>query len=98
MQVQKDNGQKIYQLISKYLRYIVLHHSISEHGVFIWKQESSYVFLALDMDDCMVICDGRSKSLDLNTKMEAMFEVRLQQGTILRFLNLRIIQSSQVMN
>jgi hypothetical protein len=92
VQGQKDAGQKFYQLISRYLRNIGLDRSISYHGVFIWKQESYEFFLALAMDDCLVICDNRSQFLDLKAKMEDMFEVTLQEGAILCFINLRIIQ------
>jgi hypothetical protein len=75
------------------MKHIGLHGNISDHGVFVWKQQSSKLFLALATDDCMVICDDRLKLLDLKAKMESMFEVTLQKGAILRFLNLRIIQS-----
>jgi hypothetical protein len=67
--------------------------SILDHGVFIWKQEVSEIVLVLATDDCLVICDDRSRFMDLGDKLEAMFEVTLQQGAILHFLNLRIIQS-----
>jgi hypothetical protein len=68
-------------------------HSISDQGVFIWKQEISELYLALAMDDCLVLCDDRAYFLDLKSQMEAMFEVTFQEGAILRFLNMRIIQS-----
>jgi hypothetical protein len=61
--------------------------------VFIWKHEASEIFLALATDDCMVLCDDISQFLDPKSKMEAIFEVTLQNGAILRFLNLGIIQS-----
>jgi hypothetical protein len=51
------------------------------------------MFLVLATGDCLVVCDTRQQFLDLKSKMEALFEVTLQEGAILRFLNLRIIQS-----
>jgi hypothetical protein len=69
-----------------------LHRSISDHGVFIWKQEESELFLALATDDCLIICYHRAQFLDLKRNMEAMSDLTLQEGAILRFLNLRIIQ------
>jgi hypothetical protein len=94
-QGQKDVDQKFYQLMHKYMKHIGLHRSISDHGVFVWKQPSSELFLALALatDDCIVLCDDRVQFLDLKEKMEKMFEVTLQEGAILRFLNVRIIQS-----
>jgi hypothetical protein len=75
------------------MKHIGLHCSISDHGVFVWKQPSSKLFLALATDDCLVLCDDQSQFLYLKAKMEAIFEVTLKEGAILRFLNLRIIQS-----
>jgi hypothetical protein len=85
LQEQKDAGQKFYQLMHKYMKHIGIHRSISDHDVFVWKQPSSELFLALDTDDCLVICDNQSQFLDLKAKMEAMFEVTLQEVSILRF-------------
>jgi hypothetical protein len=50
------------------------------------------LFFELAADDCLVLCDDRVQFLDLKANMEAIFEVTLQEGAILRFLNLRIIQ------
>jgi hypothetical protein len=88
LQGQKDAGQKFYQLMHKYMKHIGLHRSIYDHGVFVWKQQSSEFFLVLATDDCLVLCDDWSQFLDLKA-----FEVTLQEGAILHFLNLRIIQS-----
>jgi hypothetical protein len=93
MQGQTYAGQKFYQLISGYVCHIGLHRSISDHSVFIWKQESSDIFLSLATNNCLVICDNHSQFLDLKANMEDMFEVTLQEGAILSFLNLRITQS-----
>jgi hypothetical protein len=93
MEGQKDVGQTFYHLISNYLRHMGLHQSISDHGVFIWKQEVSEFFLALVTDDCLIIFDDRAQLHDLKSKMGEMLDLTLQEGVILRFLNLRIVQS-----
>jgi hypothetical protein len=41
----------------------------------------------------MVLCDDRAQFLDLKAHMEALFEVTLQEGALLHFFNLQIIQS-----
>jgi hypothetical protein len=61
---------------------------------FFWKRPSSELFIALATYGCLVLCDDRAQFLDLKAQMETMFEVTLQEFAILRFLNLRIIQSS----
>jgi hypothetical protein len=85
MQGQKDAGQK--------LRHTSLHRSISDHGTFVWKQPESELFLALATNECLVLIDNWAQFLDLKTKLEAICGVTLQDGSTLRFLTLRIIQS-----
>jgi hypothetical protein len=92
MQGKKDARQFFYKLISHYLRHFGLHRSISDHGIFIWKQPTSELFLALATDDFIILVDDHVQFIDLKTKFEAMFEVTLQEGANLRFLNLHIIQ------
>jgi hypothetical protein len=93
MKGQKDAGQKFYQIMYKYMKHIGLKRSISDNGVFIWKHPTSEMFLAIAMDDCLILRDDRAQFLDLKNKIEALFEVTLQEGYILRFLDLHIIQS-----
>jgi hypothetical protein len=92
MQGQKYAGQKFYQLFSRYLRHIGLHRNILDYSIIIWKQPTSALFLALATDDCLILVEDRAQFLDLKTKLEAMFEVTLQEGSNFRFLNLHIIQ------
>jgi hypothetical protein len=50
------------------------------------------MFLDLVTDDYIIVCDDRRHFLTLKKNMEALFEVTLEEGAILRFLTLRIIQ------
>jgi hypothetical protein len=54
----------------------------TDHGVFIWKKANSELFHAL-----------ATEFLSLKAKLEAIFEVTLQEGSVIHFLNLCIIQS-----
>jgi hypothetical protein len=72
----------------KYMKHIGLHRSMSDHGVFDWKQPTSELYIFLATDDCLVRWDDRSQFLDLKEQMEAIFEVTLQEGALLTFLNL----------
>jgi hypothetical protein len=69
MQGQKDTGQKFYQLMYKYIKHIGLKRSISNNGVFVWKQPTSELFLALAMDDCLALCDDCAQFLDRKARM-----------------------------
>jgi hypothetical protein len=59
------------------------------------KQPTSELFLALAMDDFPVLCDDRAQFLELKARMEALFEVTLQESALLRFLNFRMIQNPE---
>jgi hypothetical protein len=74
------------------LKHIGLKRSISDKSVFVWKQPRSELFLALVTDDCLVLYDNRAQFLDLKASMEALFKITLQEGALILFLNLRIIQ------
>jgi hypothetical protein len=67
------------------MKHIGLKRSISDNGVFFWKQLTSELFLALATDDCLVLCDDSAQLFDLTARMEALFEVTLQEGARLRF-------------
>jgi hypothetical protein len=93
MQGQKDPVQKFYQLMYKYLRHIGLLRSISNHDVFVWKQEASGLFLALATYALLVLCDDQSQFPAFKSHMEAMLEITRREGAIIRFLNMRITES-----
>jgi hypothetical protein len=73
------------------MKHIGLKRRISDNGVFVWKQPTSELFIALATGDDIVLCDYRAQFLELMARMEALFEATLQEGALLRFLNLQII-------
>jgi hypothetical protein len=91
MQGQKYVGKKFYQLMYTYMKHIGLKRSISDNGVFVWKQPPSELFRALATEDFLELCDDRAPFLDLKARMKALFEVTLQEGALISFLNLHII-------
>jgi hypothetical protein len=57
------------------------------------KEPSSEMFVAIAIDDCVCFYNDRRKLLRLKRRLEKLFILALQEGNILRFLNLWIIQS-----
>jgi hypothetical protein len=62
---------------------------------FVWKELESEIFSAVATDDCLCLVDDCAQFLRLKTRMDALFDMNLQKGATLRFLNLRVIQSHQ---
>jgi hypothetical protein len=70
MQGEKDAGRRWYQLLHGALTNVGLHHSVSDHVVFTWKQDPSEMFVAIVMDDCLCVCYDRSQFLRLKQRLK----------------------------
>lgn len=67
--------------------------SSSDHGIFVWIIHNETVYLALATDDILVCSTTRQPFLLLKQELEKLFDLTCAEGNILKFLNLRIIQS-----
>jgi hypothetical protein len=88
-----DAGRRWYSLISGHFRELGMLRSSTDHGIFIWKWNDETCFLALETDDILMASPTRSPFLHLKADLEKLFDLTCSEGTILRFLNLRLIQS-----
>ncbi len=66
-----------------------------DHGIFIWKWNDETCYLALETDDILLACPTRAPFLHLKGDLEKLFDLTCSEGSILRFLNLQLIQSPQ---
>jgi hypothetical protein len=93
-QGQKDAGYYWYTLLMAYLvNNMGLTWHPTDHSVFLWQTPTAELFLALATDDFLVLTDYRELFLALKSGLKKLFKLTLQEGPVLRFLNLRIIQS-----
>jgi hypothetical protein len=93
-QGQNDAGYYWYTLLMAYLvNTMGLTRHPTDHAVFLWQTPTAELFLALATDDFLVLTDDRELFLALKSGLEKLFKLTLQEGSVLRFLNLRIIQS-----
>jgi hypothetical protein len=65
---------------------------VADRAILIWKDPTSELLCHFVMDDCLCLVDDRSHFLHLETHLEALFDMTLQEGNMLPFLNLRIIK------
>ncbi len=89
----KDAGQRWYKLLSGFLLALGLIRCSCDHGIFIWRLPTETCYLALETDDLLFISTTRSPFLRLKTELEKLFDLTVSEGAVLKFLNLRIIQS-----
>jgi hypothetical protein len=67
--------------------------STADHGIFIWTWINETSYVALETNDILMASPTRTPFLHLKGELEKLFDLQSNEGTILRFLNLRLIQS-----
>jgi len=89
----KDAGNRWYILLKTHLQDIGMQVSPLDHGVFIWKWKHYHSLSVLETDDLLMASDNDEPFLHLVTEFRKMFDLTSKQGSVLKFLNLRLIQS-----
>jgi hypothetical protein len=90
----RDAGRRWYILLSGCLIQLKFVRSSTDHGVFTWFfNDVELCYLALATDDILFLSKTRSPFLFLRQELEKLFDLTVTEGSILKFLNLRIVQS-----
>jgi len=89
----KDAGQRWYKLLDGILLGLKMIRCSCDQGIFVWTLPSETCYVALEMDDLLFISKTRSPFLHLKADFEKLFDLTICEGSVLKFLNLRIIQS-----
>lgn len=64
-----------------------------DHGIFVWNLPTETCYIALETDDLLFISKTCSPFLRLKAELEKIFDLTVCEGSVLKFLNLCIIQS-----
>jgi hypothetical protein len=89
----RDAGQHWYKLISGCLYELNFIRCSCDHGIFILTTQAETCYIALETDNLLFISKTREPFLQLKTALKKLFNLTVCEGSILKFLNLRIIQS-----
>jgi len=89
----RDAGQRWYKLLSGCLLSLKMIRCSCDHGIFIWHLSDETCYIALETDDLLFLSKTRQPFLRLKAELEKLFDLTVCEGTILKFLNLRIVQS-----
>jgi hypothetical protein len=89
----KDAGQRWYKLLMGCLLALKMVRCSCDHGIFVWNLPNETCYIALETDDLLFISKTRTPFLRLKHALEKLFDLTVCEGSVLKFLNLRIIQS-----
>ena len=89
----KDAGQRWYKLLAGFLLGLKMIRCSCDHGIFVWNLPTETCYIALETDDLLFVSKTRSPFLRLKAELEKIFDLAVCEGSVLKFLNLRIIQS-----
>jgi hypothetical protein len=89
----RDAGQRWYKLISGCLIELRFIRCSCDHGIFILTTPQETCYIALETDDLLFVSKTREPFLRLKVALEQLFDLTVCEGSTLKFLNLRIVQS-----
>ena len=93
MQGNRQASRGFYKLLSKMFATIGLFPLSVDSAIFAMSRRSNIIIVAVETDDLLVATNSPDlKDLVLNTLLSA-FKVTTQEGSVLKYLNFRIIQS-----
>ena len=90
----KDAGHEWYQLLYKiFTKVLNMVVSIANKGLFYWEYEDHYGYVSLATDDILLAASDISMYKKMATTFKKYFDFTSDTGSLLYFLNYRIIQS-----
>ena len=92
----KNAGHLWYNLLTDIIQKYGLIRSTVDHGYFVKDLgDDLYLLISLATDDLLVACPSYAVFNDLVEYLRQYFELTIQNGNVIKFLGLRIIQSSE---
>jgi hypothetical protein len=89
----RDAGQRWYKLLAGCLLAQNMVRCSCDHGIFIWSLPTETCYCALETDDLLFLSKTRQPFLQLMQELQKLFDLTICEGSILKFLNLRIVRS-----
>ena len=89
----RDAGQRWYKLLAGCLLALKMIRCSCDHGIFLWHLPNETCYIALETDDLLFLSKTRQPFLRLKAELEKLFDLTVCEGSVLKFLNLRIVTS-----
>ena len=93
MQGLRTAGRDFHKLLKAILSEIDIHPTSVDNGIFVFLYKQSLVLLAISTDDILIFTQYEEFFQIIKSKLHAAFGVTSQNGSIIHYLNYRIIQS-----
>ena len=93
MQGMKSANRDFHTLLKSILSEENIHPTSVDNGLFVFYHQNSLVLLAISTDDLLVVTKHKHIYTFILNKLRAAFGTTTQSGSIIRYLNYRIIQS-----
>ena len=103
LQGRKDAGRKWYQAFSTYLEKIGFSINSRDGGLFVWNNSNSNLtatskkkvnsYLLLSTDDFLQVGEDLELMKKIGTEINRVYPCKTKEGNVIKYLNLRIIQS-----
>jgi hypothetical protein len=94
----KDAGNHWYHLLKSKLQDLGMTTSALDHGVFVWFWKQHTCLSILETDNRLMASDTDEPFHHLTTGLRKMFDLSCCQGSVLKFLNLHLVQSPAVIS
>jgi hypothetical protein len=89
----KDASNRWYHLLKAKLQDLGMTTSMLDHGVFIWSWQQHTCLSVLETDDLLMALNDDAPFHHFTTELHKMFDLTCCHGSVLKFLNLRLIQN-----
>ena len=93
MQGNKQASRGFFKLLSKMLATIGLHPLSVDGAIFAMSRQTHILILAVQTDDLLIATNSSTLKNEVLQTLTAAFKVTTQEGSVIKYLNFRIIQS-----
>jgi len=89
----KPAGKQWSDQITSLFKAMGMKKNATDNAVWVSKKGNDIVILLSETDDFMLLVSEKQLYLDIKTRIEKSYDITMQEGPILQYLNLQIIQS-----
>ena len=98
MQGLRTAGRDFHKLLKAVLAELDIYPTSVDNGIFVFIYKNSIVLLAISTDDILIFTKHEEFYQQVKTKLNSAFGVTAQNGSVIYYLNYRIIQSQHAIS
>ena len=98
IQGSRTAGNEWFELSTQIFQQMGMIKNATDNAVFTFRVGDDIMFLLSNVDDFLILSISASIYYQVRDKLKIMFELTTQEGSVIKFLNLRIISSEKVIS